>query len=284
MTVGTLAVVGLGLIGGSVARGARERGLAETVVGCDRSAGVAAEALRRGFIDRVAETPENAARGADLVVLAVPVRAIASMAERVRRAALADCVVTDTGSTKASLAVAMDAVAPPAARFVGAHPIAGREDSGLDASQSDLFDGAPCVITPTPLSDPAAVARVESFWSGLGCRLHRLAPAEHDHLFALISHLPHVAAYALVRAVFHGAADPGLVRTFVGGGFRDFTRIAASDPDMWQDICIDNREEILRAVDLLAAELADLRASIATADGKALHDYFARSRGLRRSL
>jgi prephenate dehydrogenase len=178
----------------------------------------------------------------------------------------------------------MDALAPPAARFVGAHPIAGHEDSGLDASRGDLFDGAPCVVTPTPSTDPAALALVEALWTGLGCRLHRLSPAEHDRLFALISHLPHMASYALVRAVFDGVADPGRVRSFTGGGFRDFTRIAASDPAMWRDICLDNRDEILRAIDLLAGELGALRESIAGADGPALNDYFARSRGLRRSL
>ncbi len=267
MPVGTLAVVGLGLIGGSVARGARE-----PEAGRDRSSGAIARPRRlprrsgSGFRrpdrgdargGRPERRPGRPGRAG--------ARDRAGWPNEVRRAAPADCVVTDTGSTKASLAAAMDALAAPGGPFRRRPP--DRRPRGLRARRLPRRTSStapPASITPTPSSDPAALALVESLLDRARLPPPPPLPRPSTTAFSpLISHLPHVAAYALVRAVFDGVADPGLVRTFAGGGFRDFTRIAASDPDMWRDICLDNRDEILRAIDLLAAELADLRASIA---------------------
>jgi prephenate dehydrogenase len=283
MIVDRLAVVGLGLIGGSVALGARKRGLAREISGWDRDPSSLEAALAAGAIDRAAGALEEACAGADLVILAVPVRAAADIARAARAAAGGGAVVTDTGSTKESIVAAMDGMAG-GARFVGGHPIAGHENSGFGAARAALFDGAPFIITPTASTSPGAEDLVRLFWTGLGCRVQRLSPADHDRLFALISHLPHLVAFALVEAVFGGVGSLERVRTFTGGGFRDFTRIAASDPVMWRDVCLDNRDRIIEALDYLDGELAILREAVSTGNGGALEKYFQRARERRRAL
>ncbi len=278
-----LSILGLGLIGGSIARGARERRLARKITAWNRTPAVLEEALAARAIDLAAASPAEAVRGADLVILAVPVLAAPALGLEVRRHAPASAVITDAGSTKESIVAAMEAPSAGGAPFVGGHPIAGTENSGFAASRGNLFEGAPFILTPTARTEAAAAAKVETFWAGLGSRVYRLAPGEHDRLFALISHLPHLAAYALVGAVFSGLDDREEAARYMGGGFRDFTRIAASDPAMWRDICLDNRRHLLHALDLLESELSFIRQALSSGEAKTLEAIFAKARSRKKA-
>ncbi len=282
--VGNLSVVGLGLIGGSVALGARERGLARRITAFDTRPEMLEQARAAGVVDRAATSLKSAVRGADLIILAVPVLSIAPLAMEAHALAPRTAVITDVGSTKGTVTAALAALPRGGPAFVGGHPIAGTENSGFAAARGDLFEGAPFILTPTPRTGKRAAALVERFWTGLGSRVYRLSPAEHDRLFALISHLPHLVAYALVGAVYGGVGDAEAIARFSGGGFRDYTRIAASDPVMWRDICLDNREQILHALGLLENELAYIREVLSGGQGDTLRAIFEKSRTLKRSL
>jgi prephenate dehydrogenase len=230
------------------------------------------------------DEPAAAAAGADLVVLALPVLAVPGAARQLAPHLAPGTVVTDVGSTKAALCRRVEAVLPGGVPFVGGHPIAGTEESGFTASFAGLYRGARCLLTPGPSSTPAAVAAVRALWESVGMRVEEMDPAAHDRILAVISHLPHVVAYALVNAAAAAERDaPGLL-SYTGGGFRDFTRIAASHPAMWRDICLDNRAELLAAIDLFLAEAARLRALIEAADAAGLEEAFAAARVVRRSL
>lgn len=281
--IDNLSIIGLGLMGGSLALGAKARGLARSIAAWSRREETLREALRAGAIDRAAKDLEGAVAGADLVVVCVPVLALAPLAMRVHELASPGAVITDVGSTKESVVSAMEALGQRGAAFVGGHPIAGTENSGFAAARADLFNAAPFILTVTARTRTDAAGTVEKLWTGLGCRVYRMSPAEHDRLFALISHLPHLAAYALVGAVFSGADEPASVSQYAGGGFRDFTRIAASDPVMWRDICLDNRRHILHALDLLEGELGYIREAVSAGDGDTLQKIFEKARGKKRS-
>jgi prephenate dehydrogenase len=280
----TLVIVGLGLMGGSLARAVKEAGLPWRVRGVARDPATRAAALAAGAVDEAVAGPAEAARGADLVVLALPVLAVPPAARELAPHLAPGTVVTDVGSTKAALVKSVEAVLPPGVPFVGGHPIAGTEESGFTASFAGLYRGARCLLTPGATSTPAATALVRELWGSVGMRVEELDPAAHDRILAVISHLPHVVAYALVNAAAAAEREvPGLL-SYTGGGFRDFTRIAASHPAMWRDICLDNRAELLAAVDLFLAEAARLRALIAAGDAAGLEAAFAAARVVRRSL
>jgi len=280
----TLVIVGLGLMGGSLARAVKEAGLPWRVRGVARDPATRAAALAAGAVDEAVAGPAEAAGGADLVVLALPVLAVPTAARELAPHLAPGTVVTDVGSTKAALVRAVESVLPPGVPFVGGHPIAGTEESGFTASFAGLYRGARCLLTPGATATPAATALVRELWESVGMRVEELDPAAHDRILAVISHLPHVVAYALVNAAAAAERDvPGLL-SYTGGGFRDFTRIAASHPAMWRDICLDNREEVLAAVDLFLAEAGRLRALIAAADGAGLEAAFTAARVVRRSL
>jgi prephenate dehydrogenase len=271
-------------MGGSLARAVREAALPWRVRGVARDPATRAAALAAGAVDEAFAAPAEAAAGADLVVLALPVLAVPAAARALAPHLAAGTVVTDVGSTKAALVRAVEAVLPPGVPFVGGHPIAGTEESGFTASFAGLCRGARCLLTPGATSTPAAVALVRGLWTAVGMRVEEMDPAAHDRILAMISHLPHVVAYALVNAA--AAAErsaPGLLG-YTGGGFRDFTRIAASHPAMWRDICLDNRDEVLAAIDLFLGETARLRELIAAADAEGLEAAFAAARVVRRSL
>ncbi len=278
-----LSIVGLGLIGGSIALGVKQRGLPWRVTAHDTDPDALDLALKAGAIDRAAGSLEETCEGADLIILAVPVLGVPPLAMKIHGLAGPRTVLTDVGSTKESVVKEMEALGDAGPRFVGGHPIAGTENSGFRAARGDLFENAPFILTPTGRTDAAAARTVELFWKALGCRIHRLSPAEHDRLFALISHLPHLAAYALVGAVLAGVGDSGTVRDFSGGGFRDFTRVAASDPVMWRDICLDNRTQLLHALDLYLGELSFMRDALAGGDGGTLENIFRKSRNMKKS-
>jgi prephenate dehydrogenase len=249
-----------------------------------RSADTRREALAAGAVDEACATAAEAARGADLVVLALPVGVVPDAARDLAPHLAPGTVVTDVGSTKTVLTRRVEAVLPPGVPFVGGHPIAGTEESGFSASFAGLYRGARCLLTPGPTSTPEAIAAVRGLWESVGMRVEVLSAATHDRILAVISHLPHVVAYALVNAAAQADAGlPGLL-AYTGGGFRDFTRIAASHPAMWRDICLDNRGEVLKALDEFLAEAGRLRSLIAAEDGAGLEGAFEAARVVRRSL
>ncbi|RDK04336.1 prephenate dehydrogenase [Paraburkholderia lacunae] len=281
-----LVIFGVGLIGGSLARALRERGEAEgarTVVGVGRSSASTARALELGVIDGTAALNDAAAlrealSGADFVLLAAPVAQTQPLLERIAPFLDADTIVTDAGSTKSDVvAAARAALGARIGQFVPGHPIAGRESSGVDAALPDLYVNRNVVLCALPENSAEAVARVAAMWRATGAAVHEMTSQQHDRVFASVSHLPHVLSFALVEQILN-SPDAALKFAFAAGGFRDFTRIAASSPEMWRDVCVANRVALLDELDAYTAVLARLRTAIEAADGAALEAVFARSR------
>jgi prephenate dehydrogenase len=284
-----LVIFGVGLIGGSLARALRERdGVAgaRQVIGVGRSSASTARALELGVIDSAAALDDDAAlsaalAGADLVLLAAPVAQTQSLLQRIVRFLEPATIVTDAGSTKSDVvASARAALGERVHQFVPGHPIAGRESSGVEAALADLYVNRNVVLCALPENPAAAVERVAAMWRATGASVHAMSPAQHDRVFASVSHLPHVLSFALVEQILN-SPDADLKFSFAAGGFRDFTRIAASSPEMWRDICLANRSALLEELDGYAAVLARLRAAIDASDGAALESVFARSRAAR---
>ena len=276
-----LAVIGVGLIGGSVALALRRAGAVGRVVGIGRGRANLERALALGIIDEIADDAATGVAGADAVVVAAPVAQFAPVLAAVRNALASGAVITDAGSTKQDVvAAARGTLGARFDRFVPAHPIAGAERVGADAAREALFDGRNVVVTPLPETDPAALAAAEALWRTCGARVSRMTPAEHDAVFAAVSHLPHVLAYALVAMI---AERDNAERLFgyAAGGFRDFTRIASSSPEMWRDICLANRESLIAEIDAYGTALQGLRSLVAAGDGAELEHLFTDSRSAR---
>ncbi|MBI3072919.1 MAG: prephenate dehydrogenase/arogenate dehydrogenase family protein [Deltaproteobacteria bacterium] len=275
----TVAIVGIGLIGGSLARALKRRDATTHIVGVDSSAEHLALATERGFIDEAHAEIRDGVASADVVVVATPPRCVVDIAREALGAARPSAVVTDVASTKRAIVEALD---DP--RFVGAHPIAGTEKSGPTAALADLFDARVVIITPGPKTSRESVASVERLWKHAGARSVRMDAAHHDRVVAAISHLPHAIAYALTLAV--GSLSDSAPNLFGlgAGGFQDTTRIASSNPEMWRDIFLENRDETLRALDVFLASLANLRAAIETRDAVAMERLFERTRTIRRRV
>ena len=272
-----VAVIGVGLIGGSFALALKAAKLCGHVVGIGRSAANLQLAKERGIIDSIAAEASDA----DLVLVATPVaqfpQVLASIAPRLKPSA----IVTDAGSTKRDVvAAARAALGAKISQFVPAHPIAGAEMSGAGAAQAELFRGKRVVLTPLPENSAASLAAVEAAWTACGARVSRMSPEEHDAVFAAVSHLPHLLAYALVHE-FAGRGNSAQLFGYAAGGFRDFTRIASSHPEMWRDICVANREPLLAELDRYAAKLRALRPLLERGDGAALEKLFAEARAAR---
>ncbi len=276
----TIAVVGVGLIGGSFALALREAGVVGRVIGAGRSRASLEEALRLGVIDAVLDL-ESAAAAADLVLVATPVGQMEAILARMAPHLRAGTLVTDAGSTKADVvAAATRALGDRLAQFIPGHPVAGAEKSGAAAAQAGLYRHRRVVLTPLPVNAPADIARVEAAWAACGAVVSHMSPERHDRVLATISHLPHVLAYALVEDI---VADPDAhtLWQFAAGGFRDFSRIASSHPEMWRDICLANRDALLARIDGYAATLGRLRALIAEGDAVGLDAVFTRARSER---
>ena len=269
-----LAIIGVGLIGGSLARALREAGAVRSVVGIGRSLANLDEALSLGICDEVTQDACNGVKGADLVFISVPVCAISAVVAEIAPALASDCIVTDGGSVKEAIVRECEALIPAGCHFVGGHPIAGTEHSGAAASFATLYRGKRCILTPTERTNPAAMAKVEDLWRLTGADVCYMEPGHHDRIFAEISHLPHMAAYALVHAVGTADVEGENVLSFTAGGFRDFTRIASSDPVMWRDIALMNRGALLASIDGFSASLAELRRRIDLGDRAGLTDFF----------
>ncbi len=275
LRIARLAVIGVGLIGGSLARALRQAGVVAHVVGAGRDAAHLARAQALGVIDEAATDLAVAVRGADMVFVAVPMRAYGPVFEAIAGALEDGAIITDAGSTKRHAMAMASEFLPDAARFVPGHPVAGAEHSGVEASRADLFRGRLCVLTPEKATDAAAVARVRAMWAAAGAHVRLMDAEEHDRVLAAVSHLPHLAAYALVHAVLRLRRDDLDPLDFAAGGFRDFTRIASSSPEMWRDICLTNRDALLGRLDALQSELGVLREALERGDDEALRAYFA---------
>jgi cyclohexadieny/prephenate dehydrogenase len=270
-----LAVLGLGLLGGSVAGAARERGLARVVVGSGRRESPLREAQARGLIDEVALDPAKAVTGADLVILATPVGSMAAVLRSAVPALAPGAIVTDVGSVKSVLAETLPGLLPSGVTYVGSHPMAGSHEKGPAHARTDLLEGAICVVTPGPDDPPAVVARIEGFWRGLGARVVRRDPATHDLEVAWISHVPHALAFAFARALGDAPPEAGEV---AGTGFRDFTRIARSDPELWAEILVANRKAVEGPIARVGRRLTELARAIDGADVEELDRWIAEAR------
>ncbi len=276
-----MAVVGVGLIGGSLALAARRVRAVQRVIGVDADAAHREAALGRGIVERAA-TELEAIATADLVVLAVPVLEIVAMLPAVARLARPSAIITDVGSVKGPILAAGDAAFPDG-RFVAGHPIAGRERSGPEAARPDLFLHANWIVTPSGCTSLEAVERVGALWRAVGAAVVSLEPAWHDEVFGTVSHLPHLVAYALMDAVL--GTDRGEERLhFSAGGLRDYTRVAASHPAMWRDIFLMNRESLLRALAEFREALGRLETAIRDGDGDSLTARLARARSAREEI
>lgn len=276
-----LAIIGVGLIGGSLARALREAGAVKSVVGIGRSRQNLEEALSLGICDEITRDPAEGVRGADMVFISVPVCAIPGVVAEIAPFLAPGCIVTDGGSVKTGIVSECEPLMPSGRFFVGGHPIAGTEHTGAAASFATLYRGRRCILTPTERTDAAALELVSRLWRLAGADVCFMEPGHHDRIFAEISHLPHMAAYALVHAVGTADVEGENVLSYTAGGFRDFTRIASSDPAMWRDIALMNREALLQSIDGFSASMAELRRRIEAGDGAGLSSFFTTAKQFR---
>jgi prephenate dehydrogenase len=277
----SLCIIGVGLIGGSWARALRGAGACGEIVGCGRNAGQLARAVELGVIDRFETDPARAVRGAQVVVLGVPLGSMRSVLGAIRPALADGAIITDVGSAKGSVVADAKAVfghVPP--QFVPGHPIAGTEKSGVEASFAELFEGRRVILTPLPDTAPQALATVRSLWEAAGAQVSLMSVAHHDEVLAATSHLPHVLAYGLVDTLSRWD-DRREIFQYAAGGFRDFTRIASSDPTMWRDICLANRDAVAVALRRYMTDLEGLLASVEAGDGERLEAVFGNARRAR---
>jgi cyclohexadieny/prephenate dehydrogenase len=280
-----IALIGFGLIGGSIARAARAQGLVGEIVTTARSEETRARVKELGLADAVVDTNAEAVAGADLVILCIPVGACGAVAQEIGPHLARGAIVSDVGSVKAALVRDMAPHLPPHAHFVPAHPVAGTEHSGPDSGFAELFINRWCILTPSEGTDPDAVERLRDFWAALGARVEIMTAEHHDLVLAITSHLPHLIAYTIV-----GTADElaqvtsSEVIKFSAGGFRDFTRIAASDPTMWRDVFLSNKDAVLEMLGTFNEDLSRLTRAIRRGDGEALFEHFTRTRAIRRGV
>ncbi|HML80024.1 prephenate dehydrogenase [Geobacter sulfurreducens] len=279
-----LAVIGVGLIGGSLARALRAAGAVGEIIGIDRDRANLRQAAELGVVDRAAATVAEGVAGADMVFLSVPVRAMAGVVREIAPHLAAGCIVTDGGSVKAEVVAACEPLMPAGTCFVGGHPIAGTEHSGVGASFATLYQGKRCILTPAATTDRGALATVARMWEAAGSEVVLMDPEKHDRVVAAISHLPHMVAYALVNAVEGYDRFEESILRYSAGGFRDFTRIASSDPAMWRDIALMNREGVLEMMDHFAAYFGQLRSLVAKGDAEGLERFFRDSKESRDAI
>ncbi|AWM26265.1 cyclohexadienyl dehydrogenase [Sinorhizobium fredii USDA 205] len=281
----TIALIGIGLIGSSIARDILDKQLAGTIVVSTRSEATLKRAGELGLGHRYTLSAAEAVKDADLVIVSVPVGASGAVAAEIAAHLKPGAIVTDVGSTKGSVIAQMAPHLPETVHFVPGHPIAGTEHSGPDAGFAGLFRGRWCILTPPPGTDEEAVAKLRLFWEALGSMVDEMDPEHHDMVLAIVSHLPHIIAYNIV-----GTADDLATVTesevikYSASGFRDFTRLAASDPTMWRDVCLHNKDAILEMLARFSEDLASLQRAIRWGDGDKLFDLFTRTRAIRRSI
>jgi len=278
-----LVIIGVGLIGGSFALALRKVGLVKHIVGVGRSQQNMQCAVERSVIDEIATDIASALHHADLVFLAMPVGQTARIMAQIAPYLQANTIITDAGSTKQDVIAAARHHLPMQNRhhFVPGHPIAGAEQSGVQTAQADLYDNKHVILTPLPETSIDAVERISQLWQACGAQVSLMPADEHDQVLAATSHLPHILAFTLMNHLNHSTNHPENLLRFAGSGFRDFTRIASSSPEMWRDICLTNREALLGQIDAYQNELKLLQEMLKKNEGKALEQAFSRARGVR---
>jgi cyclohexadieny/prephenate dehydrogenase len=282
---GKIAFIGIGLIGGSIARVVRRDGLAAEIAISTRRAETLERARELGLGDSYALDPAEAVRDADCVILCAPVGSSGAIAEAIAPALKPGAIVSDVGSVKGDVVRQMQPHIPNGVHFIPAHPVAGTEQSGPDSGFADLFKGRWCIITPPEGADPAAVETMVAFWQACGSRIEVMTPEHHDLVLAITSHIPHLIAYNIVGTAAHlEEVTASEVIKFSAGGFRDFTRIAASDPTMWRDVFLHNKEAVIEMLGRFIEDLFALQRSIRFGNGDELFDLFTRTRAIRRSI
>ena len=280
-----VALIGIGLIGSSISHAAQRGGLAKEIVGSARTRSTVDTALKLGLISKGYDSAAEAAAGADLVILSVPVGACGPITAEIAPHLKPGAILTDVGSVKAQVVRDMAPHVPQGVHFVPGHPIAGTEQSGPEAGFAELFDGRWTILTPETGTDDVAVAKLRAFWEALGAKVEVMDPQHHDMVLAITSHLPHLIAFNIVNTAEHleRVTDKEVIK-FSAGGFRDFTRIAASDPTMWRDIFLGNKEGVMEMLRRFSADLDELKAAIEAGDGETLYQRFAEARAIRRSI
>jgi len=280
-----LALIGVGLIGSSIARAAREQNLVRSIVATARSPATRRRVAELGLADQVVETNAAAVEGADLVIVCVPVGACGEVAKEIADHLQVGATISDVGSVKGSVLRDMGQYMPPGVHFIPAHPVAGTEFSGPDAGFAELFVNRWCILTPPDNADPEAVAKLNAFWSGLGANVETMSADHHDLVLAITSHLPHLIAYTIVgTAEDLQSVTRSEVLKFSAGGFRDFTRIAASDPTMWRDVFLANKDAVLEMLGRFNEDISALTKAIRKGDGDALYQHFKRTREIRKGI
>ena len=280
-----VALIGLGLVNSSLARVLRNKAPATQIVGCARSQATIDKATELGFVDRVTLDPAEAVEGCDLVVLGSPVGTFAPLAAKIGPHLAKGAVLTDVGSVKKAVFAAVSPHVPPGVHLIPGHPVAGTEHSGPEAGFAEMFEGRWCILTPPPDADPAAVERVVALWRMAGMSVELMSADHHDAVLAITSHLPHLIAYNIVGTVTDLEEETREeVFKYAAAGFRDFTRIAASDPVMWRDIFLTNREAVLEMLGRFSEDLSALQRAIRRGDGAYLETLFTRTRAIRRGV
>ena len=280
-----IALIGIGLIGSSISHAARRANLAGSIAGSARTPATLETAMRLGLIEEGFVTAAEAAMDADLVILCTPVGLCGPIAKEIARSLKPGAILTDVGSVKASIVRDVTPHVPEGVHFVPGHPIAGTEQSGPESGFAELFDGRWCILTPEPETDGAAVEKLSDFWQALGSKVEIMTPEHHDLVLAITSHVPHLIAYNIVNTAAHleRVTDREVIK-FSAGGFRDFTRIAASDPVMWRDIFLNNKEAVLDMLGRFTEDLTALQRAIRFGDGDTLHRLFTDARAVRRGI
>jgi prephenate dehydrogenase len=276
-----VSILGVGLIGASFALAMKKHGLCSEITGCGRREENLKRAEERRIIDSFETDPAKACTGADLVLLATPAGSFPGLVKKIRDSLKMGALVTDVGSVKGKLVHDIDALMPEGVSFVGAHPIAGSDRSGIETAAADLFSGARCIITPTEKTDKKALEAVAGIWTAFGSIPERIDPDEHDRIYAAVSHLPHLLAYEIVNTV---ADMDSSYLAFSGQGFKDTTRIALSSPELWKDICFLNRENLLESIEILKQNLDRASRNLRASDSEALEEDFRKARRLREGI
>jgi len=279
-----IAIVGLGLIGGSLARVVRNKKLAQRVTAFGRNQERLQKAQQLGLVDGYQAGFDSGFEDVDLVVMATPAGTIVELARAIAPHLKPGTIITDVGSVKAAIVAALDSQLPRSIKFIGSHPIAGTENSGFEASFAELFENRICVVTPTASSDQNALEQIRGLWTAAGSSVVSMDVDTHDKIFAAISHLPHMVAFSLVNAVVDMKDYAQNTLQYSAGGFRDFTRIAASDPIMWRDIALLNRDNLLATLNYFSRAIEEVKDAISTGDGKKMETLFQRSRDARRRI
>ncbi len=279
-----LAIIGVGLIGGSLALALKEAGAVGEVIGCGRGKPNLEKAIELGVIDTYSRDPLEAVVDADVIFLATPVKTLGAVTQQCLPGLKPGAVITDGGSVKGDVVRMIEPLLPTGVHFVPGHPIAGTENSGAEAAFSSLYRGKRCILTPTENTDPQALELIERMWRTVGSDVVRMPLEKHDKVLAAISHLPHMVAYSLVNAVGSYDHYEENILEYSAGGFRDFTRIASSDPTMWRDIAETNREALLEMMERFESSFAELKVDIAEGNGDKLFEFFLRSKQLRDAI